>query len=266
MPVRTALICHEEEPLNRYSLPRWMASWSDLTGIVVLRETAERKRKRINREIDRVGKLRFADVAAFRLYYSLFLAGKDREWERQTMDRLNAEYPELPASTQILVTPSPNSAEAEEFLRNGKPDIVIARCKTLLATRVFTIPTVGTFVMHPGICPEYRNAHGCFWALASNDPGNVGMTLLRIDKGVDTGPVYGYFRCAPVDESESHIVIQHRTVFDNLPAIRHRLLEIAAGTALPVDTRGRKSGEWGQPWMTRYLGWKRAAAARRKGQ
>jgi hypothetical protein len=31
---------------------------------------------------------------------------------------------------------------------------MIARCKTLLAGRIFTIPTVGTFVMHPGICPR----------------------------------------------------------------------------------------------------------------
>ena len=47
--------------------------------------------------------------------------------------------------------------------------------------------------MHPGICPEYRNAHGCFWALANRDLNKVGMTLLRIDKGVDTGPTFGYY-------------------------------------------------------------------------
>jgi len=36
--------------------------------------------------------------------------------------------------------------------------------------------------MHPGICPEYRNSHGCFWALANDDPERVGVTLLQIDK------------------------------------------------------------------------------------
>jgi hypothetical protein len=34
--MRTVLICHEEEPLNRYTLPRWLASFSHLRGIVVL--------------------------------------------------------------------------------------------------------------------------------------------------------------------------------------------------------------------------------------
>ena len=54
-----------------------------------------------------------------------------------------------------------------------------ARCKVILKEKIFGIPRVGTFVMHPGICPEYRNAHGCFWALVRRDLERVGMTLLR---------------------------------------------------------------------------------------
>jgi methionyl-tRNA formyltransferase len=118
--------------------------------------------------------------------------------------------------------------------------------------------------MHPGVCPEYRNAHGCFWALAQGDLQNVGMTLLKVDKGIDTGPVYGYFSY-PYDEcDESHIVIQHRTVFENLNSLRDKLLEIEKGSAIPVDTAGRKSGAWGQPWLSRYWAWKNAARQRAK--
>ena len=70
---------------------------------------------------------------------------------------------------------------------------MVARCKRILKERIFAVPRPGTYVLHPGICPEYRNAHGAFWALARRDLDKVGLTLLRIDKGVDTGPVYGYF-------------------------------------------------------------------------
>jgi methionyl-tRNA formyltransferase len=122
----------------------------------------------------------------------------------------------------------------------------------MLNERIFSIPRLGTYVMHPGICPEYRNAHGCFWAMATGDRDNVGMTMLRIDKGVDTGPVFGYFRVA-ADAAESHVVTQHRVVLEHLDTIRARLLEIEAGTATPVETSGRKSATWGQPWMTAYL-------------
>jgi hypothetical protein len=75
--------------------------------------------------------------------------------------------------------------------------------------------------------------------------------------------VYGYFRC-DADESESHIVIQNRTLFDNLPAIEATLTAIAEGRAETIDARGRPSAEWSQPWLTRYAAWKRAARLRRK--
>ena len=84
------------------------------------------------------------------------------------------------------------------------------------------------------------------------------MTLLRIDAGVDTGPVFGYYGRDFDGRNESHIVIQHRTVFDNLDAIRKRLIEIHDGRVTPINVEGRKSGAWGQPWLTKYLRWKRA--------
>lgn len=261
--LRTALICHADDPLNREGLARWLASYSELTGVVVLGETRQRLWKRIRREVRRVGLLRFLDVLAFRAYYRLALRGSDRRWEEAKLAELCRRFDPLPASTRVLLAASPNAPAAEAFLRECRPDIVIARCKTLLKPEVFTIPRDGTFVMHPGICPQYRNAHGCFWALARNDLDNVGMTLLRIDRGVDTGPVYGFFRCAYDERTDSHHVIQHRTVLDNLDAIRDRLLEIHAGQAEPIDTRGRPSGEWGQPWLSAYRAWQRQAARRR---
>lgn len=260
--MRTFLICHEEETLNRVALPRWLSSFSTVAGLLVLRETAQQKRRRIKREMKRVGVLRFADVVAFRTYYNLFLSSADQGWERQRLAELCGRYPDIPTSTPILTCSSPNSAEAGEFIRQTRPDLMIARCKVILKEEIFTIPTCGTFVMHPGICPEYRNAHGCFWALANDDIERVGMTLLRIDRGVDTGPVFGFFTCQPDERHESHIVIQHRTVFDNLDAIQRQLLSIFEGKASPIDVSGRKSAAWGQPWMTKYLHWKLAARER----
>ena len=214
----------------------------------MIREPGGRLRKRISREVTRVGWWRFLDVLAFRVFYRLTRAAGDRDWEGRELSRLRSWYPERPEAPEIVVS-SPNASEAQAFIAAQQPDLVVARCKTLLAERIFSIPALGTFVMHPGVCPEYRNAHGCFWAMATGDHANVGMTLLRIDKGVDTGPVFGYFR-VDADPAESHVVTQHRVVLDQLDAIRDKLLEIAAGTALPIDTAGRRSAAWGQPWLS----------------
>jgi hypothetical protein len=254
--MRTLLICHDKAPLDREGLLRWLGSFSTVTGTIVIRETRDRLKKRISRELTRVGMWRFLDVLAFRVYYMLAHAASDGRWERRQLERLRARFPDQPDAPDIVVT-SPNSREAEAFIRERQPDLVIARCKTLLKEQVFTIPRFGTYVMHPGICPEYRNAHGCFWARATGDHENVGMTLLRIDKGIDTGPVFGYFR-VDAEPAESHVVTQHRVVLEHLDAIRDKLLEIEAGTAMPLETGGRKSATWGQPWLSAYIRMRRA--------
>jgi methionyl-tRNA formyltransferase len=204
--------------------------------------------------------LKFADVIAFRLYARLRLARADAAWKDDALAKLRTSYPaDLSAVPRVVVT-DPNSEEARAFLIGLAPDLVIARCKFILRPAIFRIARAGTFVLHPGICPEYRNAHGCFWALVNRDLDRVGMTLLRIDEGVDTGPVYLQASC-PIDElRESHTVIQYRVVLENLDAIGRTLRSIAArGEVQPISTHGRRSATWGQPRLSEYLRWKRMA-------
>ncbi|MFV0442604.1 MAG: formyltransferase family protein [Planctomycetaceae bacterium] len=260
--MRTLLICHDEAILAKEGSTRWLASFSDLAGVIILREKRQRLWKRVRREFRRVG-LRIFDVATFRLHYKLFQARKDHQSLQSLLADLKQRYAPVPADTPILYTDTPNSKAAVEFLQQMQPDVVIASCKQILKPKAFSVARTGTFALHPGICPEYRNAHGCFWALANNDLGRVGMTLLKIDAGIDTGPVYGYYTYDYDEVHESHLVIQRRMMLENLDAIAARLQEIHAGTAQSINTAGRSSGEWGQPWLTAYLRWKRAAVRRR---
>jgi methionyl-tRNA formyltransferase len=257
--MKTLLICHDGAPLDQVVLGRWLNSFSELVGIVIIQEPPSRMWRRVRRELKRIGFIRFLDALAFRLFYRIFTADEDRRWEREQLRQKCLLYPEISPDIAILKTSSPNSQETEALISRLNPDIILARCKTLLKESIFSIAAKGTFVMHPGICPEYRNAHGCFWALANRDLNKVGMTLLRIDKGVDTGPPFGYYTY-PFDEvHESHIVIQRRVVLENLDVLRNKFAEIFAGTAVPLSTTGRTSATWGQPWLTKYLQWKSRA-------
>jgi len=259
---RVVVIAHHDAPLHSETLSRWVETWGRLAGIVLLHEPRASLWKRLKREAKRVGVVRLADVLAFRLYYRLTHSARDAAWKARLQEKLASALPPLPTDVPRLETTSPNTREAQAFVAQQTPDIVLALCKQIIAERVFSIPRAGTFVLHPGICPEYRNAHGCFWALANDDLERVGLTLLRIDRGVDTGPVFGYYTAAFDERSESHIVIQHRVLFDNLTPIAARLLEIFRGTAAPLSTTGRRSAEYGQPWLTAWWRWKRAAARR----
>jgi hypothetical protein len=253
---RTVLICHARSRLNLEAIASWLAHISELAGIVVIQDRASAGWTRIRHEVRRIGLLRFLDVIAFRVYYRVFLAKRDSEWLERRLDQHRIAYSGGIGTAAILRTDNPNSREVEQFIRELAPDYAIARCKHILHERIYSIPRHGTFVLHPGICPEYRNAHGAFWALARQDSEKVGLTLLRVDRGVDTGPVYGYYRCAYDEARESHIVIMTKLALDNLEAIGTRLSEICSGSATCIGTAGRPSAVWGQPWLTVYLRWK----------
>jgi hypothetical protein len=258
--VRTALICHHDDALDRDVLPRFLASFSDLAGVVVIEESRGRLWRRIRSEWRR-SRLRILDVVAFRLFYRLRLAGRDRAWLRDRRVELLHRYPVSPDGVPFHTTRDPNSEGARAFLASVHPDVVVARCKTLLRPAVSEVAPGGTVVLHPGICPEYRNAHGCFWALARRDLDHVGATLLRIDEGIDTGPAYAYYRSDIDERAESHVVIQHRVVFDNLEGVARDLQALHEGKLPRIDTTGRPSAAWGQPRLSDYMRWKRAAAA-----
>jgi hypothetical protein len=250
---RSVLICHAGEPLHLEGIARWLAACSDLRGIVVIHDRSDVRRRRIRREITRSGLLGFLDVLLFRAYHALVWRRRDAAWRAGALEDLRRRFPGPAPVVPIIDVSSPNEPAAERFLRDCRPDLAVALCKHLLAERIFRIPTGGTFVMHPGICPEYRNAHGCFWAIAQGDLTRVGMTLLRVDAGVDTGPIFGHFTVPFREGEESHIVIQHRVVLENLERVWSCLEQVLDGRARPVDVQGRASGVWGQPRLTAHL-------------
>jgi folate-dependent phosphoribosylglycinamide formyltransferase PurN len=255
------LLCHDDEIVDREGLSRWLAASMRLAGVIVVRDRLERRLRALGRERRRSGWLGVADVLAFRALYRLTLSRGDRAWATAAVSRLTAAYPASIAAVPRLEVTDPNGADTVKFLRTLQPDIMVARCKRLLSPSVFEIPRAGTFVLHPGFCPEYRNAHGCFWALVNRDLTRVGVTMLRIDRGIDTGPVFFQARCTFNERRESHTVIQYRAVLDHLPAIRDALIEAAAGRARPISTAGRQSRAWGQPRLTAFWRWQKAARA-----
>ena len=250
---RTVLICHRGDDFDEKGLASWLASFTNLAGIVVIAEAAAPAFfRRLQYERRRIGVYRLLDVLAFRVFYKFRYARTDSAWMRRTAQMLEVMYPMAKPTPQVLVTDDPNSRAAQEFIQSLKPDLAIARCKKILRKSVFSIPTYGTFVLHPGICPEYRNAHGCFWALARGDKENVGVTLLKIDAGIDTGPVHGYYSYRNACRGDSHLRIQYRVVLDNLPAIKSKLEEILQGKSAPLAIINRASQVYGQPWLSMY--------------
>ncbi|HET7111388.1 MAG TPA: formyltransferase family protein [Gemmatimonadales bacterium] len=256
-PLRVVLMAHDEDELYADGVASWLERHEKLVGVIRIVDNTRTRRRRIRREWRRSGMLGLADVLAWRMYHRLRYG---REAARTRARLLAGLIP--PGSAQpavpVLRTGSPNGEAVQAFVRQVDADLMIALVKHILKPVVFAVPRHGTFVFHPGICPEYRNAHGCFWAIARGDRDRVGMTVLRIDEGVDTGPAYGYFRLPPGQWSASPIALQQQVVLENLEPIMQRLHDVVNGRAQPLDVSGRESGAWGQPRLTAW--WRRPAA------
>ncbi len=254
------LICHQQDRIDSVGLASWLAATMDLSGIVEIRDDGARRFRVARREIARAGIMRFLDAVAMRGYSWLRWRKAEAAWIDREIARLRRKYPAALDRIPRLVVNDPNCDRARAWIAALAPDVIIARCKFILEPAVFELARAGAFALHPGICPEYRNAHGCFWALANRDLARVGMTLLKIDRGIDTGPVLLHATCAFDEVREPHTVIQHRVVFENLDRIADALIAAADGHGRgPIDVSGRRSQTWGQPRLTAYLRWKRAA-------
>jgi folate-dependent phosphoribosylglycinamide formyltransferase PurN len=259
------LICHQSDRLDSVGLASWLAATMRLAGVVEIQGDRRRLLRAIRREYSRSGLIGLLDVLAFRAFARLRHRAADARWINFEVRRLQRRYPARLDTVPRLTVSDPNCEAARAFIKALTPDLIIARCKFILKPAIYTLATHGSFALHPGICPEYRNSHGCFWALANRDLDRVGMTLLKIDSGVDTGPVLLQAGCAFDETRESHTTIQHRVVTENLDRIGAALFDVVNGTATAIDTSTRRSAAWGQPRLSTYLRWQRDALRARPG-
>ena len=81
------------------------------------------------------------------------------------------------------------SAETRALLADLKPDaIIVAAYGQILPLSVLEIPPYGCLNIHPSLLPKYRGVAPVPAAILSGDEF-TGVSIMLLDKGVDTGPV-----------------------------------------------------------------------------
>lgn len=94
------------------------------------------------------------------------------------------------------------SGELARWLEALQLDVaLVAAYGRILPPEVLGTPTHGCLNLHASLLPAYRGAAPIQWALANGD-GETGISLMRMDAGMDTGPVYAVRRM-PIGEHMS---------------------------------------------------------------
>ncbi len=82
-----------------------------------------------------------------------------------------------------------NDQITHDFIESLTPDFVVNLGGGLMKPNIFEIANVCTINVHPGITPRFRGANANFWALYEGEFDKVGVTVHKVDKGIDTGEV-----------------------------------------------------------------------------
>ena len=79
--------------------------------------------------------------------------------------------------------------EVYDVFKKLQPDLVIEAFVTdILPQSLLDIPSIGTICYHPSLLPRHRGASAINWAITQGDT-RTGLTILWVDKGIDTGPI-----------------------------------------------------------------------------
>ncbi|MCY3913016.1 MAG: methionyl-tRNA formyltransferase [Chloroflexi bacterium] len=84
---------------------------------------------------------------------------------------------------------NPNDAPSLERIRTARPDVlVVVAYGRLLRQSLLALAPAGVVNLHPSLLPEYRGASP-IQAAIHDGRTRTGVTLMRMDAGLDTGPV-----------------------------------------------------------------------------
>lgn len=118
------------------------------------------------------------------------------------------------------------------------PDILLSiYSKEIVPKRIFSIPGLGAYNLHPALLPRYRGVSPVFWSLANGERG-VGATLHILDSGIDTGTIIASRRVSVTPSLTEHDVYVRCTVAGTM-LVRSLLRRLLGGKALPAVMRRR---------------------------
>ena len=86
----------------------------------------------------------------------------------------------------------PERARNEDFLKQLKgigPDLMaVAAYGQILPQTILELPRFGCLNVHTSLLPKYRGAAPIQWAILNDEP-RTGVTIMKMDAGLDTGPI-----------------------------------------------------------------------------
>ena len=122
--------------------------------------------------------------------------------------------------------------EFRTLLESIRPDaIIVVAYGRIIPRWMLDLPPLGNINLHGSLLPKYRGAAPIQWAVANGEPV-TGVTTMRIDEGLDTGPML-LAHAIPIAPNETAPDVFHALSSIGAQLMVQTLARLSAGILAP---------------------------------
>ena len=167
------------------------------------------------------------------------------------------------AGARIYQPESVKSDEARDLFAQIQPDAaVIIAYGQIIPRRLLEIPRLGWMNLHASLLPKYRGAAPIAWAII-NGESKTGLTIMRVDPGLDTGPILTQREIA-IGSNETAPELAGRMAELGAPLVAESLVKLEHGEIAPIPQDSTQASyapiltkehgriDWAQPAVEIY--------------
>jgi folate-dependent phosphoribosylglycinamide formyltransferase PurN len=215
----------------------------------IICERPESRKDFLQRRVRKLGLLTVAGQIAFQTLVVPVL----KTLSANRIAQIKADFGMRSAAIPGPVLSSLNSREAIALIKTLDPACIVVAGTRILSSEFlqsFRCPIIN---IHAGITPLYRGVHGAYWALAEKRPEFCGVTVHRVDAGIDTGEVLAQeiFKPGPEDNFATYPWIQLGLGLRLLVKLLPDVISGRAASSQPLATESRLRTHptiWGYCW------------------
>ena len=218
----------------------------------VILENEESKSVFMKRRIKKLGFIRVLDQVLFISFYSKLLKSISKKRISEIIKMHNVLIDPIPES-KIIKVESINSEKVIETLQTSYHDYIVLSGTRILSKNVIHSVKSHILNIHAGITPNYRGVHGAYWAFVNKESHLAGVTLHRVDHGVDTGSIIDQ-ELITISKKDNFVTYPYLQLFVGLQMLLKFLQtdnsQFCMNGKLGSD---RVSKQWYHPGLSQYL-------------
>jgi len=210
---------------------------------------AVHREKMLRYRVKKLGRLTVARQLAFAAYDRAVI----RPRSRSQIDTLLADHDDSPPDPRLrcVDVETVNSEAVRDTLREAAPGCVVVSGTGIIGKK--TLAVVPTFInIHAGITPRYRGVHGGYWAIVEGRPDLAGVTVHRVDPGVDTGAIIAQAYIAPA-RTDTFRTLPVKQLIAGLPLMADAVRTALDGTLATYTRDDMESKQWFSPTFADHL-------------